>query len=277
VETIILISDWIARLLDYPLGWLLMIPRDLAIVIVAVGTSLVLTLARKWTTDQGRLARAKNDLARLAQLRREAKQRRDKTTLANIRATVGMIKLNGMKAEGKPMLLSIVPIALLAIWALARLDYYAPQPDDVLKFEANYPVSSIGRLSHIVAPEGMEVTEPVQVVREDKQLGGEGIALWAIRPVQEMDRAEIIVRHGDNSVTVPFTAGGVVYEAPIQMHDGKITATMVHLRQAKFLEGILGFGGVPGINIIMFPPWLVAYLIITIIFVPLLRKGLKIY
>jgi uncharacterized membrane protein (DUF106 family) len=273
LETIILISDWCARLLDYPLGWLLAIPRDVAIVIVAIGTSLLLTLARKWTTDQDRLHRADNDISRLKQLRREAKQRGDKETISNIRATVGMIKLNGMKVEGKPLLWSIVPIALLAIWALARLDYYAPQPgeEEPLKIEANYPLSSIGKVTHLIAPEGLEVAEPIKIVKKDEALGGAGIAVWYARPVKAMDRAEITIRHAEDSVVIPFTVGGNIYEAPMAMYPGKITATWVHLRQSKFL------GIVPGIEIIMFPPWLIAYLIITIIFVPLLRKVLKIY
>ena len=88
METLNLVSDWIARTLDYPLGWMLALPRDVAIVTIAIGTSLLLTLARKWTTDQGYLLRSKNDIRRLKQLRREAKRAKDKSAVKRISTTI---------------------------------------------------------------------------------------------------------------------------------------------------------------------------------------------
>jgi len=282
VETLNLVSDWIARTLDYPLGWMLALPRDVAIVTIAIGTSLLLTLARKWTTDQGYLLRSKNDIRRLKQLRREAKRAKDKSAVKRIRTTIGMINLTKMKSEGLPLLVSIVPIALLAIWALARLDYYPPKVGEPLTVKAYYPVSSIsqaGRFTHthLVAPKSVEVKgEAVQEVREDpkKGPGGQvnGLAEWNVVPTVKSDSLVLVIGHQDQTVEHPLSAGADIYAPPLKAHSsGKIQVTEVMLKRAKFL------GFVPGIPEIMFPPWLVAYLIIVIPFVPLLRRGLKVY
>ena len=115
--------EWIARVLDVPLGWLLALPRDLAIALVAVGTSLVLTLVRKWTTNQDRLRRAGADVRRLRALLREAKWEKDRGAVRRLRTTLAMVRTIRFRAEGLPLLVSIVPIALLAFWAVQRLDY----------------------------------------------------------------------------------------------------------------------------------------------------------
>jgi hypothetical protein len=262
-------------MLDVPLGSLLYLPRDLAILIVAIGTSLLLTIVRKWTTPQDRLRRGKADLKRLKQLRREAKRARDKEAVRRIRTTIGMIQVMRMKAEGLPLLVSIVPIALLACWAFARLDYYPPQKGDELTVEANYRLSSAGKLAHMVPPENVEVSRPIQVVRVDTATGANGIVKWTIRPTSERSDTRLIFRHDGQTVTHPLSVGGVKYAPAIQQHSGqesgKITATMVQMERARFL------GIVPGIPQIMFAPWLVAYLLIAMVFVPVLRHCLKIY
>jgi len=282
VETLNLVSDWITRALDYPLGWMLALPRDIAILIIAIGTSLILTLVRKWTTDQEYLLRCRNDIRRLKQLRREAKRAKDKDAVKRIRTTIGMINLTKMKSEGLPLLVSIVPIALLAVWALARLDYYAPKVGEPLTVRAYYPVSSIsqdGRFmhTHLVAPKNVEVKgEAIQEVQEDpkKGPGGQvnGFAEWKIVPTVRSDSIVLVICHQDQTVEHPLSVGGNIYAPPLKAHEGgKIQVTEVMLKRARFL------GFVPGIPEIMFPPWLVAYLIIVIPFVPLLRRALSVY
>ncbi|MFO7899304.1 MAG: EMC3/TMCO1 family protein [Planctomycetota bacterium] len=294
------LSNWITTVMDVPLGWLAAIPRDLAMVIVAVGTSMILTLARKWTTDQDRLRRAKHDLKRLKQLKREAKRAKDKDAVKRVQTTIGMINVMKMKAEGKPLLVSIIPIAVLAIWCFGRLDYYPAEVGDEVAVKAWYPLSSIsgeGKFSYsylVPPPEetGIEMaSSPIQEVVEDpeKNEAGEttnGYAEWTIRPTEEVESVDLVLRHEGQTATHPFSAGGWYYEPPLQLHENpKIEASQVDLTQYKFL------GIVPGIGIgrkwyflfmsfdepYFLAPWIVAYLIIVIPFVPILRSVMKVY
>ena len=72
------INNLILGLMDCLLGWLLLLPRDVAIIGVAVITSSVMVFPRKWVADQDWLKRCDNDQKRLKQLTREARKKKDK-------------------------------------------------------------------------------------------------------------------------------------------------------------------------------------------------------
>jgi hypothetical protein len=273
METLNAITNGLLAILDVPLGWLLALPRGVAILIVAIGTSLILTICRKWTTNQEKLGRAKRDLDRLKQIRREAKREGDKERVKQVRMTVSMIQIMKVKAEGMPLLVSIVPVALLAIWAFSRLNYYAPQPDEPVVIEANFQPASLarGRLARLVAPPEVKVEAAIQVVEDDPK-GDNGLAKWTVVPTEPAKDVTLLARYRDDEVPVTMDVGGNIYQPPIAFYAGKtegITATQVHLEQATFF-------GVPGLHPIFLPAWLTWYLAITIVFVPLLRKWMKV-
>ena len=264
------ISKFIASLLDYPLGWMLSLPRDLTIVLVALGTSLLLTLVRKWTTDQNMMRRCRDDLVRLAQLKREAKQAGDKPALKRMQATEGVIKWTQMKAELLGLAVSIAPIALLATWAYERLEYLPPKTNQNIVIRAEFPLSSVDHLTHIVLPAGIETTgAPIQVVRKVSD-DAKGVAEWNVR-MTNAGESELLIRHRGETVRHPLSAGQRNYAAPVVEHnDGSILATKTVLEQPKFL------GLVPGIDRIGFAPWLVAYLVLAVVMAPCLRRVLKV-
>jgi len=270
------LTSLLVTAMDYPLGWLLALPRDVAILLVAVGTSLLLTLVRKWTTNQDQLGRARNDLRRLKALLRQAKRAKDKPALKRLRTTLAMVNAIRLKAEGMPLLVSLLPIVLLAVWAVERLDYIPPKVGKELTVKAYYPLSSVGQLTHLVPPAGLEMQgDAIRLVELDPDGQRNGLAVWVLRPVSGCPpagaAAELIVRHQGETATQRLLVGGRAYAPPLAAHNGgKILATEVMLRQAKFL------GIVPGIPWIGFPPWLVAYLVIVIPLVPVLRWALRV-
>lgn len=272
MEVLAAITNFIVALMDIPLGWLLALPRDLAIVIIAVGTSLLLTLVRKWTTNQDQLRRSKGDLRRLKQLLRAAKRARDKAAAARIRASLGMVNAIRLRAEGKPLLVSLLPIILLAVWAVERLDYFPPRVGEDLVVKAYYPLSSVDKLTHLVPPAGVELRNPaVQLVEIDPDGQQNGLATWVLRANSPL-ATNLLIRHQCETAVHPIRIGGRSYAPPLGPGTGnKILATETVLRQAKFL------GVVPGIPALALPPWLIAYLIIVIPFVPILRRTLKVY
>jgi hypothetical protein len=262
------LSARIAAALDIVLGWLLVLPRDVAIVLIAVATSLVLTLARKWFTQQELLGRCTADLKQLKTLLRQARVARDKPAVRRMKTTVSLVKLKQLRAEGRVFLLSIIPLALLAFWAIERLDYLPPKPGQELTLRAYYPLSSVDKLTHLVPPEGFDLKSPaVQVVEVDPDGGANGLATWLLVPRQNVPTTPLFIRHQGRSVTHQVRVDGRIYSPPTQAHnDDFIPATEMRLPQVRFL------GVVPGIPAIAFPPWLVAYLLLTILFVPVMRR-----
>jgi hypothetical protein len=77
----------------------------------------------------------------------------------------------------------------------------------------------------------------------------------------------LFIRHQGRSVTHQGRVDGRIYSPPTQAHnDDFIPVTEMPLPQVRFL------GVVPGIPAIAFPPWLVAYLLLTILLVPVMRR-----
>src|SRR5208283_2175586 len=122
--------DWINHsilaLADPLLNWLLRVPTDLALVIVAVGTAAIITFSRLLTTNQDLLRRCDHDKRRLRVLIREAAFQRDKVAVKRFRTTRNMIGMMTMKEEGWPLLAAIVPIAILGTWCFQRLAFVPP-------------------------------------------------------------------------------------------------------------------------------------------------------
>ena len=267
------LSKWIVQAMDYPLGWLLLLPRDVAIGHIAVATSLFLAAVRKWTPSQDQLRRCGADVRRLRTLKRQARRARDKAAVARIRKTLGMVSGIKLKAEGKPLLAAVVPIILLAVWAVERLDYLPPRVDADLEVRAYYPLSSVGELTHLVPPAGCEMCgSAVRLVEVDPDGEANGIASWVLRPTSASESIELLIRHKGETASHPLSVGRRTYAPPAAVHGGeKILATEAVLRRARL------FGVVPGIPAIAFPPWLVAYLLIAIPLVPVWRRVFRVH
>src|SRR5947208_1001488 len=131
---------------DFLLGWLLRLPRDLTLLVVAVFTSLFMIAVRYFTTPQDRLRRAAADGRRLRELVGQAKRNGDKSALQRYRRTRSMIGLVKLKAEGLPLLVSLLPIALVATWAIFRLEYPPVKSGEEVTLAVYTPVADSGEV-----------------------------------------------------------------------------------------------------------------------------------
>jgi len=300
--TLDMLTQLVARILDYPLGWLLKMPRDLMIVLIALATSLMMNLARKWTTNQELLHRCDNDQKRLKVLAKTAKAAKDKLALQRNRATMAMIQLMQFKAEMRSMMFSIVPVALLATWAFVRVPYVAPAVNQPLVVKAYYPLSCVDRLTHLLPVAGLEVPDPIQIIHPDPT-GPNALATWTITATIPLPHADLCFRYGEETVHHPCAIGGAIYEPPVVEHPGStILVTETVLKQPKV------FGILPAVPVnplkwtlpwskpagaeplptggqmpddatssFSIDSWLVAYIVLAFIFVPLSRSVLKVY
>lgn len=267
------LNHFIVAMMDYLLGWLLHFPSDVQLIAVALGSALVLALVRLWTTDQDLLRRCRADKARLKTLVREAKSRRDKDAITRHRATLGAIALKQLRQESRPLLASLIPIVMLATWALNRLEFHPLKTGEPVEFAAYFPISAVGKIAHIVPTDGLAaesgwIQEITAVTAEGP---AHGIATWRLTAAPGAEQRQLSVRFDGKTFTHPFRGGSRTYEAPALNHGENLPTTELRLSPVKL------FGIVPGLPPLHFPAWLTGYLLLIIPLTFLLKKVLRVY
>ncbi len=261
-------NDLSLKALDPLLSWVLRLPSDGALVLVALLTAIILTVVRRMGTNQDRLRRALRDDARLKELMRDARARKDTEALQRFRGTRSWISMLKLKAEGLPLLLSLVPIALLATWAMSRLEFHplhADQPFEVILYTSP---SAEGEVVHLVPLEGLQSesgwVQEVKVITEQGTSYGE--ARWTLKGMARPEPYRLTVRMKGRTLEHEVLVGGPFY-APAVIDHGSPVLTEVKLDPVK-LAGV-----VPGIPMVL-PAWLVGYIVLSIPLVFVVRKVL---
>lgn len=256
--------------MDVLLGWLLAWPTDAVILVVAVATSLVLVLVRRWTTDQDLLKRVAEDKRRQKVLAAEARERGDMEAARRHKANRAAITLRSMprlmRGEALTLLASVVPIALVATWCFYRLEYHPPRAGKPIEVALDAPVSAVGQVAHLVPQEGLSADGGwVRIVTADKAGEPRGIATWTLRAEERVEPYALILRVGDRSFKHALLVGQRQYLPPRADHgDGFITE--VRLREVKL------FGRLPGVPRLYLPAWMTAYLIVAIAMTFVLKR-----
>jgi len=292
------VNDFLVNAADYLLGWILYLPRDLKLVVVALMTSAVMAYVRKWSTDQDWLGRAARDGKRLKELARQARADKDKPAGRRIKQTMMLIKLKGLRFEGKPLLLAIIPVAILATWAFGRLAYEPPAKGRTIELRLYVPNADIASANrpYLAPTPGIEVERTAtggvvqEVVRDthpaptrvwDKanaavaaKLGMTpeltGVARWRIKAVGDKDRYTLRVCHKGKCYEKQLIVDGRHTPAAYTACDGQ---TAIGLELA--MEPLMLFGQVG--PILFLAPWLVAYLLIAIPFVYVFKAVCRIH
>ena len=261
------LGDELIRGVDFLLGWILALPRDIGLVVFALGTALLMTIVRRLVTNQDLLRRCSSDLRQLKTLRRNARQTADTPTLARLRATVGQIKQMQLVQDLRLLAFVLIPVGILAVWASARLDYIPPRPGEELIVRAYFPASSVDRVTHLVPDPSFDLkSTAIQIIRSASQSPPVGVAEWTIVP-HDAGAIGITIRHHGESTIHQLDIGGRTYQAPIQQHSGqRLTRTEVNIEQ------YLPLGSHCGSTWLGLPPWMIGYLILTLILVPVLKR-----
>ena len=263
----------IVAMMDCLLGWLLRFPSDVQLIGIAILSAVVLTGVRFWTSNQDLLRRCRADKARLKTLIREAKTRRDKDAVTRHRTTLGMIALKQLRQEAGPLLASLIPIVLLATWALSRLEFHPLKIGQPVEFAAYFPISAVGKIAHIVPSDDLaaETGWIQEITAVTGQGPAHGTATWQLVSSAGPALRGLQVSFGGRTFEHFIHAGSQTYEAPVQTHGDHLLATELKLRPVKL------FGLVPGIPAIHFPAWLTGYLLLIIPLTFLLKKALGVH
>lgn len=262
-------SNWMVWTLDGPLDWLLELPRDVTLLVFSTLTALLMTLARRWVTNQDLLRRCAEDLQQLKRLNREAKQASDKPRRQRLRNTVALVKRTQLAEDMKVLAVVLVPVAVLAMWAVERLDYLPPRVGDELVVRAFFPISSVDGVTHLVPTDGVELkSSPIQIIHADSQIPPIGLAEWTLRPTSAADELTLTIRHHGESAVHRVTVGRTTYLPPQQLHPN--TTTEVVLKRYQPL----------GLNLktetLGLPAWMAGYLLLTLLLVPGLKRLLRV-
>lgn len=260
---------------DFLLGGLLRFPPTVAIVVVSVGSGAVLTLARLFTTDQETLRIAAEDRRRQKEWVREAKARKDKAAAARHNALRSRISLMTMNQEGKPMLVALPFVAMLATWAVERLEFHPPSVDEPVFITAYVPRARVGETLHLVPrPELESESGWISEVRAGELQGVPcGIAEWTVRAADTEAAVdlELTFRMADATLRRGLILGGRTYAPARKWFPDHQT------RLDTELETVKPFGIVPGIPALAFPPWLVGYVLLVVPSVFLTKRLFGIY
>ena len=258
---------------DVLLGWALGRSWTAALVVVALGTGVILAVVRKIATNQDLLRRAAADKKTLARLIRKAKKRRDKPAVKRMRATKSMIAARTFAQEGLPLLLAILPIAMLATWCFNRLSFHPPAAGEEVEVVFYAPVSAVGEVMHLVPTEGLAADRWIQPVMLGNVDGRpSGMARWLVRAQARPEPYPLRFRfRGATFDRGRLLVGQRTYCPPLAASD----ATDEIGSEAKLREARL-FGVVPGYGRVL-PPWLVGYLLLVIPLAIAVKRALRVF
>lgn len=266
-------NDILLRLLDPLLGWLLLVPRAVALFQLALLTALIILTTRWLATDQDLLERCARDKKRLRLLNRVARRAGDRAARLRHRATLSAIALRQAQAEVRPLLLALLPVTVLAIWASQRLAYLPPRLGQDVLVTIYAPVSAEGRLAHLVPMDTLDCpTGWVQRLRPSADHAYSS-ATWTLRSRlssrASQDPYTLSFRYAGATYSHLLRIGASTYAPPITPgYDGKILALETHLQESR----LLGFiGGIPALSL---PAWLTGYFLLSIPLVLLAKRAL---
>ena len=295
---------WAVPVGDWVFGWILYLPRDVALFGVAIMASALLTVARRWTTNQEWLQRAAADTQRQNQLKQEALARGEKEAALRHQDVTLRIKLNTLRQEWKPLLWVLIPVTLLATWSFARLAYLPPKINQPVEIHACLPRAGIGQLAHLVPEPGVAVVgDWIQPVVADQRVVShtawgatgpwmldrvhrfwhwndpgtapapvlDGVAVWHVI-LQDAKLRRLKIRYDGHTYEAPIRAGTPVYEEPVTDFPGAPLQAIEVVLVPRRLFNLVG-----GVDWLFLPPWLVAYFLIASPAVSILKRAFKIY
>ncbi len=244
---------------DGLLGWLLGLSWHATLLAVAACTGLLLALVRKYTTNQDLLRRVDADKVRLKELKREAKRAKDKEARLRYRQTTAMVAMKAFAQEGKPLLLAVLPIAILATWCYNRMGYFPPRDSEPVEVVFYGPVSAVGETVTLLPQDGLKAEGWVRLAREEKVADQPtAVARWKVSGAASRRPHKLVFRWRDETFDRgEILVGQKTYSPRIVSDDAGRLGAEVCLREARPLGIVPGFGDA-------FPAWLVGYLILVI-------------
>jgi hypothetical protein len=172
------------------------------------------------------------------------------------------------RQEVRTLLVSVVPLAILLMWASQRMHYLPPAPQEPLEFAAWLPSSAVGSVVHLVPVSGLRTQDGwIREVKPSRRDGSSrGTATWMLQAVADNESYSLTIRFRDRSFEHTVRIDRSRYAPPRRLH-GDDFETQLRLREYRPF-GVSAGGWLP--------PWLLGYVVLVLVAYPLLRRSLRV-
>lgn len=213
---------------DALLGWLLWLPRDVSLVVLAVLVTALLLTIRRWVTNQPLLRCVQADRRQLRGRLRDARRRSDQAARQRYRRTRSALAWLRLRCELPALLVSLAVLVLLLVWADERFGYLPPASAEPVPFSLALPAERIGEVIHLVPRDGLQATPSWvrQVEREAESGSLRGTARWTLTWSGEPAELLLTVRLNDQVVQHPAVFGQRHYAVPRRQHGPRTVSTL---------------------------------------------------
>jgi uncharacterized membrane protein (DUF106 family) len=238
---------------DLAAGWMLWLPRDVALVLLAVLSAALALVLRRFSTNPQALRAIQQDLQQLKHLKRTARAAGDRVSLTRFRRTAAAVRWLQLRQEFRALLVSLVPLAILATWASQRFAFLPPQSKQPFSVSAWLPPSAAGGVIHLMPEDGVTAaTGWIQEITASRR-GDQprGLATWTVSAAAREQGYSFTLRFRGHSVEHPIRVGQRTYLPPRQVH-GDDLETQVDLRPYRPL-------GLDWVARLPLPAWLTWY------------------
>ncbi len=262
-------NDVCAVVGDATLSWLLCLPRDATLLLLAALTATFLLLLRRFVSNQPALRCAARDNRRLRRLIRRARRRGDRESVQRYRRTRAGVARIRLAAEIRPALLGLLPLSMIVTWAAAQLPYYPPASGSWIQLTAYTSVTEEGHVVHLVPHPSIQTREGwLRAVGLGERDGRRrGLVTWEVSCAPPPTEVQLQIRLGAETICHQLRVGHLTYTPPIQVHESD---RVTHVQLASYRP----FGWVPDTR--WLPAWAVAYLVLTAAFFFLAKLALRV-
>jgi hypothetical protein len=240
-------------------GWTLWLPRDAALVLLALMTAGLALVLRRLCMNPHTLRLMREDLDQLKRLKRAARAAGDWAALTRFRRTATAVRWLQLRQEFRALLVSLGPLAIVMTWACARLEYLPPQPGETVTLTAWLPASAAGSVVHLVPQAGLDASAGwIREIVPSRQLGQpRGLATWIVRAYARPQAYSLVLRFRGRNVEHPLLVGQTTY-LPVRRIHGDDIESQVELRPYQPL-GIQSAAWWP------LPAWLTWFAVLTLV------------
>jgi prepilin-type processing-associated H-X9-DG protein len=247
--------------LDPVFGPILKLPPILGVFLIAFTITLAITLVYKFTTDQKKMKKLKDELKE-SQNKIKTLSKEDPKKALEIQQQMMQKNMEYMKHSFKSTLYTMLPILLIFAWLNSHMAYYPIMPDQEFKVTALFADGHAATISLSSIPDLIIIGNSTQMITENT-------AVWTLKG--SAGDYKLQYEYNNEKYEQELLITDVrEYAPPDKIYsDSKLKKTAIGNIPIRPFGAFSLFGWHPG--------WLGTYIIISLIVSMLLRKLMKVY
>lgn len=253
------------NLLDPILNPLLKLPPFLAIFLIALILTFLITLVYKLTTDQKKMKKLKDDLKE-SQKKMKALSKENPAEALKVQQQAMQKNMEYMKHSFKSTLYTLIPVLIIFAWLSSNMAYYPLAPGQQFNVTAVFAEGHAPEASLSSIPD-LEITgNSTQMIVDS---GKEGKAIWLLKG-QEGSYKLTLSYNNEKYETSLLITNERKYESPEKLFQNSKLKRIVIGNEKVYPFGNFSLFGLR-LN------WLWTYILLSVILSMLIRKLMKVY